>query len=140
MKFKHLKTFEEISSNDYRNDDPISKLKMMELIYNTIMDTDGEQLSHYKVEDKELDMESSEITFIYDGVPFRLSIEKVDKIKECAMGGGSVPAPGSPNSPALPRKSTVNRIKRLGKKSGKNKSMKSSGGSNALSGKIESNK
>jgi len=138
MKFKHLKTFEELSSNDYRNDDPISKLKMMELVYNTLMDKEGEQLSHYKVEDKELDMESSEITFKYDGVPFRLSIEKVDEIKECAMGGGS--APGSPNSPALPRKQTVNKIKKLGKKSGKNKSMKSSGGSNALSGKIQSYK
>jgi hypothetical protein len=43
---------------------------------------------------------------------------------------------GSPNSPALPRSSTVKKIKKLGKKSGKNKSMKSSGGRNALTGKI----
>jgi len=119
MKFKHLKTFEEISSNDYRNDDPISKLKMMELIYNTMMDNDGEQLSHYKVEDKELDMESSEITFKYDGVPFRLSIEKVDEIKECA---------------GLPRQKNVEQFKKkLGKKSGGgDKSKMKSGGKNIM--------
>ena len=122
---KFLKTFEELSDNDYRNDDPISKLKVIELIYDTIMDNDGDTFSVSQVEDQELDMESAEISFKYQGVPFRLSIERVENsVKECSVGGLS--APGSPNAPALPRKSTVRKIKKLGKKAGLNKSIKSS--------------
>ena len=134
---KYLKRFEELSSNDYRNDDPISKLKMIEIIYDTIMQNDnGDTFSISQVEDQELDMESAEINFKYQGVPFKISIERVENgVKECAVGGLS--APGSPNVPSLPRKSTVGKIKKFGKKAGLNKSIKSSGGRNALGGKIE---
>lgn len=138
-RFKYLKTFEELSDNDYRNDDPISKLKMMELVYNTIIDSEREQISHYKMEDNTLDMESAEITFKYMGVPFRLIIEKDEEVKEevsVSFGG----APGSPNAPTLPRKSTVKKIKKLGKKSGEHESTKKAGGKNALSGEIDSYK
>lgn len=140
---KYLKTFEELSDNDYRNDDPISKLKMMELVYDTLMDNGGDTISHYKVTDQELDMESAEISFKYMGVPFRLIIEREQEKVQEDVGGGvvcSATAPGSPNSPTLPRKSTVKKIKKLGKKSGEHKSTKSSGGKNALMGKIESYK
>jgi len=144
---KFLKTFEELSANDYRNDDPISKLKVLELIYDTIMDNGGDTFSVSRVEDQELDMESAEISFKYCSVvdderhcvPFRLSIERIENsIKECSVGGLS--APGSPNAPALPRKSTVKKIKKLGKKAGLNKSIKSSGEKNALGGKISTYK
>jgi len=130
---KFLKTFEELSTNDYRNDDPISKLKVMELIYDTLMDNGGDNINLGKVEDQELDMESSEISFKYEGVPFKLLIERVEGIKECA---DSTPPPGSPDAPTLPRKNTVKRIKKLGKKSGVNKSTNVYGGKNSLKGKI----
>lgn len=141
-RLKYLKTFEELSDNDYRNDDPISKLKMMELIYNTIIDSEQDQISHYKMEDNILDMETSEISFKYEGVPFKLTIEREDKVSEMAVGGGVSfgGAPCSPNAPTLPRKSTVKKIKKLGKKSGEHKSTKSAGGKNAITGNISSYK
>jgi hypothetical protein len=111
-KFKYLKTFELLTDFDYRNDEPISKLKMMELIYNTIMDNEEEQISLNKIENNIFDMESSEITFKYMGVPFRLLIEKDEKVHEevgCSVSFGG--APGSPNAPTLPRKSTVKKLK-----------------------------
>jgi hypothetical protein len=92
-KLKYLKTFEELveklTDNDYRNDDPISKLKMIELIYDTIMNNGGDTFSTSQVEDNTLDMETAEITFKYMGVPFRLIIEREEEgVQECAGGGG----------------------------------------------------
>jgi hypothetical protein len=122
MKYKHLKSFEELSDNDYRNDDPISKLKMMELIYNTIIGNDENIINHSEIEDEELDMESSEINFKYKGIPFLLTIKKEEEHiqEECS----------------LPRKETIKKIKKLSKKAGKNKSLKIAGGSDTLIGKI----
>lgn len=129
----HLRTFEELSENDYRNEDPISKLKMIELVYNTIMDNGEDGVSLSNLEDRELNMESAEINFKYKGVPFKLSIERVeDGLTECSVSVGE--------SPTLPRKSTVKKIKKLGKKSGVNKSTSLYGGNNSLKGKISSYK
>lgn len=130
----HLRTFEELSDNDYRNEDPISKLKMIELIYNTIIDNGEDSVSLSNLEDSELDMESAEINFKYKGVPFKLSIERVEDglTEECSVSVGE--------SPTLPRKSTVKKIKKLGKKSSVNKSTSLYGGSNSLKGKISSYK
>ena len=136
---KYLKTFEELSDNDYRNDDPISKLKMIELVYDTLMDNGGDTISQHKVTDQELDMESAEISFKYMGVPFRLIIEREQEKVQEDVGGGVACATAT-DSPTLPRKSTVKKIKKLGKKSGEHKSTKSSGGKNALTGKIDSYK
>jgi len=126
---KFIKTFEELSSNDYRNDDPISKLKMIELIYDTLMDNGGDTISLSKVEDPELDMESAEMNFKYDGVPFKLLIERVEGVKECAVAGvGVSAAPGSPNAPTLPRKKSVKQLKKF-------KTGKTMGGKNVLNKK-----
>jgi hypothetical protein len=119
---KNIKTFEELTQNDYRNEDTISKLEVMELIYNTIMDVGEDNFDPYEVEDKILDMESSEITFVYKNVPFKLTIERTDELKECT----------------LPRKNTIKQLKKIAKKS-KNKSMNTSGGKNVLSGSIAVN-
>jgi len=124
----YLKKFEELTTNDYRTDDPITKLQVLELIYNTIMDTDGDQFSVSKVEDQILDMEAAEINFKYKGVPFKVSIERVEGIKEGA-GVGCAPAPGSPNAPALPRKKSIKQIKKV-------KTGKTMGGKNVLKGNI----
>jgi len=133
---KYLKTFlEKVTDNDYRNDDPISKLKMMELVYNTLVDNEGDLINSYEMSDPELDMEDGEITFKYKGVPFRLIIEREEE-EVVGENAEASSIPGSPDSPVLPRKSTVNRIKKLGRKSGLNKSVNSSGGRNTLSGKI----
>lgn len=123
----YLKKFEELTTNDYRTDDPITKLQVLELIYNTIMDTDGDTFSVSKVEDQILDMEAAGINFKYKGVPFKVSIERVEGLKE-GVGVGSV-APGSPDAPALPRKKSLKKIKKF-------KTGKPIGGKNALSGKI----
>ena len=126
---KFIKTFEELSDNDYRNDDPISKLKMIELIYDTLMDNGGDTISLSKVEDPELDMESAEMNFKYDGVPFKLLIERVEGVKECAVAGvGVSAAPGSPNAPTLPRKKSVKQLKKF-------KTGKTMGGKNVLNKK-----
>ena len=126
---KFIKTFEELSGNDYRNDDPISKLKMIELIYDTLMDNGGDTISLSKVEDPELDMESAEMNFKYDGVPFKLLIERVEGVKECAVAGvGVSAAPGSPNAPTLPRKKSVKQLKKF-------KTGKTMGGKNVLNKK-----
>jgi hypothetical protein len=122
MKYNNLKSFEELSDNDYRNDDPISKLKMMELIYNTIIGNDENTISHSEIEDEELDMEASEISFKYKGVPFRLTIKREEE--------------GLQEECALPRKSSVMKFKKMAKKAGKNKSLKVAGGSDSLIGKI----
>lgn len=119
---KNLKTFEELTENDYRNEDSISKLEVMELIYNTIMDVGEDIFDSNEVENKILDMESSEITFTYKNVPFKLTIERTDELKECT----------------LPRKNTIKQLKKMAKKF-KNKSINASGGKNVLSGNIAVN-
>jgi hypothetical protein len=125
---RFIKTFEELSDNDYRNDDPISKLKMIEIIYDTLMDNGGDTISLSKVEDPELDMESAEINFKYDGVHFKLLIERVEGVKECAVAGVGVSAPGSPNAPTLPRSKSVKQLKKF-------KTGKTMGGKNVLNKK-----